>query len=176
MARLSCLRGWTYQGQGGRLSSSALASLTNTHRAALHNSRCSLTERPADNSAKRRPQAPAQGDAPRGFRNYPLPRKPMAVSVGRSSVKCVHCSAPVERNEWFCPNCKRSLPRPVPARHRRGSAAVWLTTAALSLLGGTLFGSRFPASRAGGRLATAADSRAVSVTARARPPAPEDGR
>ncbi len=25
-------------------------------------------------------------------------------------MKCGHCSTRVERNEWFCPNCKRSLP------------------------------------------------------------------
>jgi hypothetical protein len=27
-------------------------------------------------------------------------------------VKCPHCSASVERKEWFCHNCKRSLPKP----------------------------------------------------------------
>lgn len=25
-------------------------------------------------------------------------------------MKCGHCSTRVERNEWFCPNCKRTLP------------------------------------------------------------------
>lgn len=43
-------------------------------------------------------------------------------------MKCIHCSVRVDRTDWFCPNCKRSLRRE-PARN---PARLWVpATAAL---------------------------------------------
>jgi hypothetical protein len=38
-------------------------------------------------------------------------------------MRCGYCEAAVERNEWFCPNCKRSQPR---RPGLSGLAAGWL--------------------------------------------------
>jgi len=46
-------------------------------------------------------------------------------------VKCIHCSVRVDRTDWFCPNCKRSLPR----QGVRNRGKVWVPVSAVLLIG-----------------------------------------
>jgi hypothetical protein len=39
-------------------------------------------------------------------------------------MKCPHCSAVLQRGEWFCPDCRRSLPTP-PTAPPKTSRAAW---------------------------------------------------
>ena len=48
-------------------------------------------------------------------------------------MKCIHCSARVDRTDWFCPNCKRSVPR----QGVRSQGKVWLPVT-MALLVGTV--------------------------------------
>lgn len=48
-------------------------------------------------------------------------------------MKCSHCSTQVERNEWFCPNCKRSLPFARRDRRGTGRMGTFVGLAALSV-------------------------------------------
>jgi hypothetical protein len=47
------------------------------------------------------------------------------------TVKCIHCSVRVDRTDWFCPNCKRSLPR----QGVRSRGKVWVPASAALLIG-----------------------------------------
>jgi len=51
-------------------------------------------------------------------------------------VKCIHCSVRVDRTDWFCPNCKRSLPR----QGARGRVKVWVPVSAALLMGAVVVG------------------------------------
>lgn len=46
-------------------------------------------------------------------------------------MKCIHCSARVDRTDWFCPNCKRSVPR----QAFRSQGKVWLPITISLLVG-----------------------------------------
>lgn len=48
-------------------------------------------------------------------------------------MKCIHCSARVDRTDWFCSNCKRSVPRD----GVRSQGKVWLPVT-IALLVGTV--------------------------------------
>lgn len=48
-------------------------------------------------------------------------------------MKCIHCSARVDRTDWFCPNCKRSVAR----EGIRSQGKVWLPIT-IALLVGTV--------------------------------------
>jgi hypothetical protein len=50
-------------------------------------------------------------------------------------VKCAHCSARVDRGSWFCPNCKRSIPRRTPGPLGRVWLPVSIGLAALITVG-----------------------------------------
>lgn len=51
-------------------------------------------------------------------------------------MKCIHCSVRVDRTDWFCPNCKRSLPR----RGARSRGKAWLAVSAALLIGAVVTG------------------------------------
>lgn len=57
-------------------------------------------------------------------------------------MKCGHCAANLERQEWFCPNCKRGRQNPSKgARTTRRSAGLLVTVGvAFVALGATLGG------------------------------------
>src|SRR3954449_6426390 len=76
---------------------------------------------------------------------------------GSPGMRCVHCSSVVERNDWFCPNCRRSPRLALDLRPKRrpvwGMYAACIAMTAALTTAGTVFGMRFwhsPAPAAGG--------------------------
>lgn len=55
-------------------------------------------------------------------------------------MKCVHCSTPVERKDWFCPNCRRSTRTTHPGRLGPGVLAACVGLAVVLVGVGTLAG------------------------------------
>ena len=80
-------------------------------------------------------------------------------------MKCVHCSASVEKRDWFCPNCKRSM-RPLQARRARrgGAAPLFAATALLSLALGAAAGMRFQPERSAEPTFPAIEAPLVQIT------------
>lgn len=81
-------------------------------------------------------------------------------------MKCVYCSTPVSRTDWFCPHCKRGIRRP----RRRSSARMVALLLGVGLTGMALR-LAVPASRPEPAPAVA-DAEWVPVSVRPLPPTP----